>query len=325
MTVEPALLLIDAGGTIASIPDDHGVLVGREGSAGLSAALPPVPYRLTERQAYAGLSEDMGFADALRIADMVAAAEREGMMGVVVAHGTDTMEDVAFLLDLLHTGTLPVVFTGAQRAPSAAGSDGMANLLDALAVAAHPAARGIGSVIVFGGRILPAPYAMKLDSSGPEAFGPHSAAIGRVDEYGVRLELLPRRRAPFAPVTPDPAVEIVALGLGSDGRQVDLLVQAGVRGIVVQGFGRGNVPASVLPALERAKAAGVLLGLGTHCIGGGTAPSYASGAALERLGAVPAGLLSARKLRLLLAVALGDGRPAAEAERLARGWLAPVA
>lgn len=324
MTAKPQMLLIDAGGTIASVPDRRGVLVGRTGSAGLAAALPPVPYTLLERQAYAGLSEDMGFADALRIIDMAAEAEGDAeLAGTVVAHGTDTMEDVAFLTDLFHGGAKPVVFTGAQRAPDAPGSDGMANLLDALSVAADPASRGIGSVIVFGGRILPAPHALKLDSSGPEAFGPHSAAIGRVDEGGMRLELLPRRRPAFARVQPDGAVAVASMALGSTGRLIDLLVDGGARGIVVQGFGRGNVPAAVLLAMERARAAGVLLGIATHCIGGGTAPSYASGAALADLGAIPAGLLSARKLRLLLAVALGNGRDAAEAGQLAQGWLAP--
>jgi L-asparaginase len=323
MTARPGVLLIDAGGTIASVPDNRGVLVGRAGSAGLAAALPPLPHTVVERQAYAGLSEDMGFADALRIIDLAAAAEGDtALTGTVVAHGTDTMEDVAFLTDLFHGGAKPVVFTGAQRAPGAPGADGMANLLDALTVATAPAARGVGSVIVFGGRILPAAHALKLDSSAPEAFGPLSAEIGRVDDQGMRLQSLPRRRPAFARVEPDGTVEVVALALGSTGRQIDLLVEAGARGIVVQGFGRGNVPAAVLPALERAKVAGVLLGIATHSIAGGTAPSYASGAALADLGAIPAGPLSARKLRLLLAVALGDGRDAMEAERLARAWLA---
>lgn len=318
----PDLVLIDAGGTIASLPDAQGVLVGRQGSAGLRDVLAPaLRTGVTERQAYDGLSEDMGFADAMHIAALVADAAAEDAFGVVVAHGTDTMEDVAFLVDLFHGGDMPVLFTGAQRAAALPGCDGPANLHDAVCVARHPGARGIGTAIVFGGRILPARSARKLDSSGPEAFGPHGTAIGRVDDHGVRLSATPRRTAAFAPADPDPAVEIVALGLGSSPALVDALVVSGARGLVIEGFGRGNVPGQLVPAIERARAAGVLIGLATHCIEGGIAPAYQSGARLAAIGVIGAADLSARKLRLLLSVALGGGRSADEAALLAQGWL----
>lgn len=317
------LVLIDAGGTIASLPDAGGVLVGRSGAARLREVLAPAAREgVRERQAYAGLSEDMGFADAMRIVDQVAEAVGEGAAGIVVAHGTDTMEDVAFLVDLFHTGSAPVLFTGAQRAASAPGCDGPANLHDAVAVARDPAARDIGTAIVFGGRILPARSARKLDSSGPEAFGPHGSAIGRVDDHGVRLTATPRRAPVFPCVEPEPRVEIVALGLGSGPALIDALVAQGVRGLVVEGFGRGNVPEVVVPAIERARDAGVLVGIATGCIGGGTGPTYQSGARLAALGAIGAEDLSARKLRLLFAVALGEGRDVAAAEAMARDWLA---
>lgn len=318
-----SLILIDAGGTIASLPDAQGVLVGREGSAGLRDVLTPgMRDGVVERQAFAGLSEDMGFDDAMRIVALIAEAEAEGAAGVVVAHGTDTMEDVAFLADLFHGGAMPVLFTGAQRAAALPGCDGPANLRDAVAVARDPAARGIGTAIVFGGRILPARSARKLDSSGPEAFGPHGTAIGRVDDHGVRLSATPRRAPAFALEAPEPAVEIAGLGLGSSPALVDALAAAGVRGLVVEGFGRGNVPAQFIPAIERARDAGVLVGIATHCIEGGTAPAYQSGARLAAIGAIGAEDLSARKLRLLLAVALAGGRGAGEAEARARDWLA---
>ncbi|MEI9851999.1 MAG: asparaginase domain-containing protein [Sphingomonas sp.] len=318
-----SLVLIDAGGTIASLPDAEGVLVGRTGAATLRDMLaPPMRPGLLERRAYAGLSEDMGLDDAMRIVGLVAEAAAAGAVGVVVAHGTDTMEDVAFLVDLFHGGDMPVLFTGAQRAPALPGSDGPANLIDAVAVARDPAARGIGTAIVFGGRILPARSARKLDSSSPEAFGPHGAAIGRVDDHGVRLAASPRRAPAFAAVTPEPTVEIAALGVGSGPALIDALVAGGARGLVIEGFGRGNVPMRLLPAIERARAAGVLVGIATHCIEGGVAPAYRSGARLAAIGAIGAADLSARKLRLLLAAALGGSRDSMEAARLARAWLA---
>ncbi len=317
-----SLVLIDAGGTIASLPDAAGVLVGRADSAGLRAVLTPAARAdVVERQCYAGLSEDMSFADAMAIARAVEEAVQDGATGVVVAHGTDTMEDVAFLVDLFHEAEVPVVFTGAQRAASLPGCDGPANLHDAVAVARAPISRGIGTVIVFGGRILPARSARKLDSSGPEAFGPHGSAIGRVDGQGMRLSAMPRRTPLFRLTNPEPAVEIAALGLGSSPALIDALVSAGVRGLVIEGFGRGNVPSRILPAIERATAAGVLVGIATDCLDGGTAPAYKSGARLAALGAIGAEDLSARKLRLLLAVALGGGRDVSRAEALVRSWL----
>lgn len=318
-----SLVLIDAGGTIASVPDAAGVLVGRTGSARLRALLAPALREgVVERQIYAGLSEDMTIADAMGIVRAIDESVREGADGVIVGHGTDTMEDVAFLADLFHGAPAPVLFTGAQRASSAPGSDGPANLHDAVSVARDPAARGIGSAIIFGGRILPARSARKFDSSGPEAFGPHADAIGRVDDHGVRLSATPRRPAAFALIDPEPKVEIATLGLGSSPASIDALVASGVRGLVIEGFGRGNVPAQLIPAIERAHAAGVLIGIATWCIGGGTAPAYESGARLAAIGAVPAQDLSARKLRLLFAVVLGGCGDVREAERQARAWLA---
>lgn len=313
-----SLVLIDAGGTIASVPDEHGVLIGHAGGADVGALLPKGVVR---QQVYAGLSEDMCFADAMRIFDAIARAAADEASAVVVTHGTDTLEDVAFLADLYHSGAMPVLFTGAQRAPSLPGYDGAANLRDALMVASDAAAPGLGVAIVFAGRILAARGATKQDSSAPDAFGPSSAVLGRVDEQGVRWSAQPRRRTALMPVTPDPAVHIVSLGLESGPELIEALIRCGARGLVLEGFGRGNVPMRLIPAIERAQAAGLLIGLATHCPEGGVAPTYVSGAKLADLGVIGAADLSARKLRLLLAVALGEARGAADAALIARAWL----
>ena len=313
------LVLIDAGGTIASVPDKHGVLVGHAGGVDAGAMLPTGVIR---QQVYAGLSEDMRFADAMRIVEAIAQAAANQATGIVVTHGTDTMEDVAFLADLYHDGDMPVLFTGAQRAPALPGYDGAANLRDAFMVASDASARGIGASIVFAGRILAARGATKQDSSAPDAFGPETAVLGRVDERGVRWSAQPRRRAALAPVTPEPAVHIVSLAFESGPELIDALVHCGARGLVLEGFGRGNVPMRLLPAVERAQGAGLLIGLATHCPGGGVAPTYESGARLAELGVIGAEDLNARKLRLLLTVALGSGRDAADAAQIARAWLA---
>lgn len=318
-----SVVLLDAGGTIASVPDDAGVLVGRGAAAGLDAMLPPA-MRGTVRveSVYSGLSEDLTFANAMRIVRAVRSAAEAGCDGIVVAHGTDTMEDVAFLVSLFHVGPKPVLFTGAQRAGSLPGCDGPANLQDAVMVASTPEAQGIGVAVVFGGRVLPARSVRKIDSSGPEAFGPHGNTIGRVDEFGLRLSAHPRPTPAFVLADPDPNVVIAALGMGSGPEAIDALAASGATALVIEGFGRGNVPMRTLPAIARARAAGILVAIATSCLGGGTAPAYESGARLAELGVIPAEDLSARKLRLLLAVALADGREPASAESLVRQWLA---
>jgi L-asparaginase len=310
--------LIDAGGTIASVPDGTGVLVGRNGSAGLASTLPDV---VIAQQAYAGLSEDMHFADAMRIVAMIAEAAARESPGVVVTHGTDTMEEVAFLADLFHAGEMPVLFTGAQRAPSSPGYDGAANVRDAIAVVRSEGAPVIGAAIVFAGRVLAARGATKRDSSAPDAFGPESAVLARVNEQGVHWRSHPHRPAPLPFVVPDPHVHIVSLGLESGPELINALVDMGARGLVLQGFGRGNVPMRLIPTIERAMSAGLVIGLASHCMEGGVSPTYESGARLAELGVIGGTDLSARKLRLLLAVALGGGRNANESAKLARDWL----
>jgi L-asparaginase len=312
------LVLIDAGGTIASVLNEDGVLIGRRGGSDLGSA---TVGEVIERQAYAGLSEDMQMGDAMRVVALVDEAAAAKSIGVVITHGTDMMEEVAFLTHLFHDTDMPVIFTGAQRAPALPGYDGAANLRDALAVARSTAARGIGVAIVFAGRVLTARTATKQDSAAPDAFGPDSAMLARVDEHGLRIASLPRPSPTFARVSPDPAVHIVSLGLETAPELIEALVSSGARALVIEGFGRGNVPMRLIPAIEHARAAGVLIGLATHCHAGGVAPAYESGARLAALGAIGAGDLSARKLRLLLAVALGGGRDADEATHLAQDWL----
>lgn len=317
-----SLILIDAGGTISSVPDDEGALVGLQGRARLAEGLATLDRtKIAERSVYAGLSEDMTLGDAMRLVRACDDAIRAGATAIIVAHGTDTMEDVAFLADLFHDGPEPILFTGAQRAASTPGADGPANLRDAIIVAESPDARGVGSAIVFGGRIFPACSARKIDSSGPEAFGPAAATIGRVDGHGARIFARPLRRPALPLCTLAEDVHIIALGVGSDAVIFDALVESGARGAVIEGFGCGNVPMRLLPTIARARAGGMLVGLASHCIGGGTAAAYQSGSHLASLGVVSGGDLSARKLRLLLAAALGDNRDGVEATRMCRAWL----
>lgn len=318
------IVIIDAGGTISASPDSSGALGGGAGGEELLALLPQAErQRCVVERAGIGLSEEMRLTDARRLVAMVqAACARPDTLGVVVAHGTDTMEEVAFLCDLLHGGDMPVVFTGAQRAPSVAGFDGAANLRDAVQTILHPGSIGAGVLIVFGGRIISARHATKVDSSAPDAFGPEWAVVGRVDPGRARLFSRPLRTPPLACATLDENVELVMIGLGSSGRGVALASAAPTRGIVLRALGQGNVPPAVVEAMAQARAEGVIILVGTGAGAGGTGAAYASGAKLRDLGAVFAGDLGARQARILLACVLGDGASPLEAQASLLAWLA---
>ncbi|WP_443970535.1 asparaginase [Sphingobium sp. CR28] len=318
------IIIIDAGGTISATPSTHGALGGGPGGDALLALLPEaVRGRCIVERAGIGLSEEMTLADAHRLVAMVEAACADpGTAGVAVAHGTDTMEEVAFLCDLLNGCDTPVVFTGAQRAPSVAGFDGGANLRDAIAVLGDPASRGAGTLIVFGGRIIAARHAAKVDSAAPDAFGPDWAVIGRVDPGRVRFFSRPLRALPLACAVLDGTVELAMIGIGTSGEAVSRLCAAPTRGLVLRALGQGNVPPGVLAAVRQARAQGVVILIATGAGAGGTGAAYDSGAELARMGCLFAGDLAARQARILLSVALGDARAPQEAEALLRGWLA---
>ncbi|PRY12614.1 asparaginase [Kineococcus rhizosphaerae] len=250
-------------------------------------------------------------ADLLRLHRAVRAALDSGVDGVVVTHGTDAMEETAFLLDLLHDDERPVVLTGAQRAADAVGPDGPANLAAALQLAADPAARGCGVLLAFDGEAYAARGVRKVHTVRAGAFaapglGPtHRIAAGRVDLLHRPLRAKPR-------TLPDdvvdlPRVDVVGTHLGADATLFDAALAAGARGVVVQAMGAGNTPPAVTEAVLRACGAGVPVVVCSRVPEGPVAPVYGSGgSALQRGGAVLAGDLSPWQARTLLAVALAD-------------------
>jgi L-asparaginase len=310
------LVMIDAGGTISAVDRGHGFDGGSLGDEALSSIAEAAPGTTIEiRRIYQGLSEAMKFEDALLVARAVEEACREPLVdGVLVAHGTDAMEETAYLCALIARVAKPVVFTGAQRAPSETGFDGLRNLRDAVLTAARPGADAAGVLMVFGGRILSADRARKIHAQALKAFGPEAAVIGRCEDFAP----LPHRQhsaGALACQVPAQTVEIVTLGLSSDGRLLEAATTL-LDGIVIQALGCGNASDSVIRAVEAAVKAGRLVGVVSGCFEGVAAPVYASGHRLRAAGALFMKDMDARRARLLMACALGDGRSAAEAADL---------
>src|SRR5918999_4325455 len=207
---------------------DGGGVVPRLDAEALVKAVPPlaaVP-ALRARTISTRPSVQLTAAEALDIA-RAAAGEAEAGRGVVVTHGTDTLEEVALLCDLLYAGEAPIVFTGAMRHASALGADGPANMFDAVVVAGADGAEGLGALVVFAGVVHAARAVRKADSTAPDAFeSPRLGPIGRVQEGRAWMARRLERFPPVPVASLDATVHIVPSALGADGSLLDAAVEA---------------------------------------------------------------------------------------------------
>jgi L-asparaginase len=246
--------VLAAGGTIAMAGD--GGAVPQLDAAALVSAVPALAglpgLRARTLGSWPGVH--VSPANALDIA-RAAASEAAAGRGVVVTHGTDTLEETAVLCDLVHGGDAPVVLTGAIRPASATGADGPANLLDAAQAAGDAATAGLGAIVAFAGELHAAREVRKSDSVSPHAFSsPRTGPLGRVAETHVEVWSAPERRPPLPVAQLDARVEIVPAGLGSDGALVEAAIAAGADGLVAVLLGAGHAPPAFLAACAAAAA-----------------------------------------------------------------------
>jgi L-asparaginase len=230
--------------------------------------------------------------------------------GIVVAHGTDTIEETAFLVDLTtHTET-PVVFCGAMRTVSDPGWDGPANLMTAVRAAAHPGSRGHGVLVAVGEHILAASEATKTHTQSLAAFSSESGPLGVVDNRRVRFVRPPLRRRFVATGSLDSRIDLHVVATGTDGRLLRASLDSGARGLVIEATGCGNVPPLCVPEIARALKDGVAVVIASRCGRGSVAPAYGyegGGEQLARMGCTLAADLPGPKARVLLMAGLGAG------------------
>ena len=266
----PAVHIVATGGTIAST-NYYSSDPGKIGVQQLLRAVPGLDTIATisaeqfSNIASGAMTPAMWLALSKGISDTLHA--RPDLAGAVVTHGTDTMEETAYFLDLTIADPRPVVVTGAMRPADGIGIDGPANLRDAVRVAASPAARGRGTMIIMNDEILAARDATKSNTVRPDAFSaPVRGDLGAADPEEIRFFREPHRGTVFdlGRVDSLPRVDIVYSYVGADGAQVDAAVAAGARGIVVAATGRGDVPPKQREALRRAMAKGVVVVVGSR-------------------------------------------------------------
>jgi L-asparaginase len=318
------VVLISTGGTIASRYDSaQGRVVASQSGDDLIAMLPGADaLAMLEVDSYATIpSFDMSAQFAFRMATHVnETLARSDVDGVVVTHGTDTMEETCYLTDLLLRGDRPAVFTGAQRTHDDPHPDGPRNILSALRTAAAPAARGLGAVLCFNDRIHVARDVTKVHASAVETFQSYGpGAVGVVDGDHVVIHRRPCLRRTFEIADLEDRVDLVRLFLGVDTRLIDAVIDTGIKGLVIEAFGRGNGPSAFTPAVRRAVDAGVTVVVTSRCPAGRVEPIYGGGGGgrdLKYAGAIFAGDLKGPKARILLMVLLSDPQTTSRAAEI---------
>ena len=284
-------MVVTTGGTIASVADASGVLSPARTGAELLDGIDGIDV-VDVVDVIAKDSSQLTLENWDLISSAISTALDGGADGVVVTHGTDTMEETALWLELTYGGAAPVVLTGAAKSADAPDADGPANLRAAVALAANADSRGLGVVICFGGAVL-APLGTQKIASGFD--GP---------------QVRDRKERPFlghVSAALAPRVDVVACYLGADAVALDACVAAGARGIVLEALGSGNASDAIVDAVRAHCAAGVTVAVSTRVPSGGVSARYGPGRELVEAGAVEVRRLRPPQARVLLMAALATG------------------
>ncbi|MEU1954880.1 asparaginase [Nocardia rhamnosiphila] len=307
---EQMLTLLGTGGTISTLPGADGAIprmTANElaGSLGVD--------RIRAKDVFTRSSREIGPEEAWIMASAIEDEIRAGATGVVVTHGTDTIEETAYALALLVDPVIPIVLTGAMRSPHMPGADGPANLRAAACAASCAEVADYGPVVVMHDEIHLASLVTKGHGASVSAFGsPAAGPVGRIVENEPLLLLGPPRRSALLSrrTAPTKRVEIVNVCGGDDGLAVDSAAERS-DGLVLAGTGAGHISAAAAVAAERAVAAGVPVVFASRCADGLTLAGTYGGAGSEtellRAGLVRSRFLNPAKARLRLLFGLSAG------------------
>lgn len=321
------ITVLATGGTIASTRSSTPGATATESIEALLQSVDTGAHEVTGKDILTTGSYLLNHKDLRIIAESVAdVLNDDDCDGVVLTHGTDTLEETAYLLDLVHSSSKPVVVTGAQRTPDSIGHDGELNLQDAIAVAGSLKSQERGVLIVFAGAIHPAQGTTKLHTTNPSPFGgvgacgyvadiPSSASeIGESSTHAdkqVHYHACPRRARALN--LPDERfdstrVDVVATHPGADATAARAYADAGATGLVLVGTGAGNGNHTLLEWASEAIESGITVGLSTRVPHGSVLPLYGNGGASDFLqaGALSMGDLPWSQARILLALLLSQ-------------------
>ncbi len=310
----PLVRIVTTGGTIAEKLDPAtGAAVPAVSGADLLAAVPGLD-QVARIEVFPLCNIDSSHMTpeiwrelALKVEEFLADPDTRG---VVVTHGTDTMAEGAFFLELTVTSRKPVVFTGAMRDSSELGADGPANIMNAVRQVCSEAARDWGVTVTLNDYVNSAWHVKKTQSTNPQTFesGPYGY-LGYIVMNEVLRYADQGRRLKFPIPDKLPAVALLTTFAGDDGSLIRAATEKGNRGLVVEGVGSGNVNAEVRSAIKAALDKNIPVVIATRVEWGGVFPAYGDiggGADLEKIGAILGGRFDGAKARILLMLALAQ-------------------
>jgi L-asparaginase len=309
------ILLVGTGGTI-------GTARGRTGLNEVTQSVEAVVRDLTElselvnvevRDQWRLPSSSMTPSKMRELAEIIDSASRAGFQGVVVTHGTDTIEETAYALALMLGRNIPIALTGAMRPPTSAGAEGLGNLLGAFTFVASRQAAALGPCVVIQDEVHLARFVSKVHTSRLAAFAsPGLGSIGEIAEGKLRLGIMDAPNDFLGlPKRLERRVELIWAVAGGDGRLIQAAAEA-ADGIVIAAMGGGHLPTPMAQAAGEAVKRGVPVVLASRTGSGavleGTYGGTGSESELYSMGLIPAGSLSPVKARLRLLVGLELGR-----------------
>jgi len=310
------ILILTTGGTIAMVEDPNTQTVRPvENATDLTKALPRLAdYAVVAVETFSNLPSPHLTVDMMTELGRLVNAKlaQDDIDGIVVTHGTDTLEETAYYLDLILPPGKPVIVTGAMRSSNELGADGPLNLLNSIRTAASDVAKGQGVLVVFNDEIHAARFVTKTHTSNVATFqSPSVGPIGIVDKRAVQIRHIPKPHAHIPVDTAEPRVGLLKMAVGMDDSLIDFLLQKGTQGLIIEALGLGNVPPQVVPGIQKAIAQGVPVVLVSRCFNGIVQDVYGyegGGKHLRDLGVLFSNGVNGQKARIKLMVALQETR-----------------
>ena len=318
------VLLIATGGTIAMRKDETGKVVPAVSGHELLESLPEL-----SQQADWEICDFSNVAscnmDPTQMRTLALEVERHFSLdpllkGIIITHGTDTLEETAYFLDVAINDRRPVILTASQRDASESDSDGPRNLSNAMRIALDPRAVDRGVVIALNEEIHAARDVRKLHTNHVDAFNSgDKGALGSIDTGEVIWHRKPERTVKLGIQKTLAKVAICKVYTGMPSNILRTMIQDDTEAFVIEAFGRGNLPPILMQEISEIVGKGVPVVITSRCLFGRTAPVYGypgGGADLERVGAWFSADLSTEKVRLFLSIALGQGMDKKELRKI---------
>ena len=307
------ILLIHTGGTISmNLNNETGAVVPNEQN--------PLKNEKNTLSKYANIIEMEAFnlpsphitpVEMLQLRNIIVQqATKFALDGVVITHGTDTLEETAYFLDVTTRYNFPIVLTGAMRSSNELGADGIYNLVEAVRVACDEQARQKGVLVVMNDEIHSAFNITKTSTSSVNTFqSPQYGPIGLVTKKMIVIHQAPLKRQFVEIEQLEKRVAMLKIYAGMDGDLIDFILQSNYDGVVLEGLGQGNVPPAVAIKIEQLLAANIPVVLVSRCFNGIAEGVYGytgGGKSLEDLGVIFATGINGQKARLKLLIGLNQ-------------------